>query len=94
MVWPWFAWFYLRVKADKQVQFKGALCLGTFSAITTIVVDFNRWVLIRHPLAITLKDYYVDYPTWNTLSYLIIFATPIAVAFLKDMLAGEKALST
>jgi hypothetical protein len=76
VVRPWFAWLYLREIPNKQVQFKEALRLGTFWVITTILIDLIGWVLIPHPWAMTLEEFYFDYQPWITLIYLIIFATP------------------
>lgn len=82
LVWPVFAWLYLRiVTIEKRKQ--EALRLGAFWAIITIVVDVFVWVLIPHPWAMTFKEMYVDYQPWITLIYLIIFVSPIAVSYIQ-----------
>jgi hypothetical protein len=80
-IWLPFAWLYLRDIALDQRK-REAIRLGAFWAIITIIVDLIGWVLIPHPWAMTFKEFYVDYQPWITFIYLIIFASPIAAAYL------------
>ena len=82
VVWPWFAWWYLRNPPPQVSPAREALRLGTFWAVITIAVDLIGWVLIPHIWRMTLKEFYIDYQPWITLIYLIIFASPIAVGRL------------
>jgi hypothetical protein len=84
LVWPWFAWHYLRSAAPRAPRSREALRLASFWTLTTMVVDLVGWVLIRHPWSLTLREFYVDYQPWITLVYAVIFATPLAVARLMD----------
>jgi hypothetical protein len=79
LFWLPFAWLYLRLfpAGDRKGE---AFRLGIFWCFICIVLDLIGWVLIRHPWAMTFKEFYVDYQPWITLIYLIIFATPILVA--------------
>jgi hypothetical protein len=79
VVWPWFAWLYLRSVTGTRKPGNEALRLGIFWAVITIVIDLIGWVLIPHPWAMTFKEFYIDYQPWITLIYLIIFVTPIAI---------------
>jgi hypothetical protein len=78
VVWPFFAWFYLR-QVTAENRKKEALRLGVFWAAITIVIDLIGWILIPHPWAMAVKEFYVDYQPWITMIYLIILFTPSAV---------------
>jgi hypothetical protein len=77
-IWSIFAWSYLRRIAPERLG-KEARNLGLYWAAITIVLDLIGWVLIPHPWAMTLKEFYFDYQPWITLIYLIILVTPIAI---------------
>ena len=80
LVWPIFAWCYLRpLLPDADVRREG-LRLGLFWSVGTILVDLVGWVMIPHPWRMTLKEFYVDYQPWITLIYLIILMSPILAA--------------
>lgn len=81
LVWPPFAWLYLRGFPTEEAGYE-AFRLGTFWAVTTIIVDLIGWVLIPHPWAMTLKEMYVDYQPWISLIYLIIFASPVGIFYM------------
>jgi len=82
VVWPWFAWLYLRNVPGLRTPGNEELRLWAFWAVITIVIDLIGWVLIPHPWAMTFKEFYVDYQPWITMIYLIIFVTPIAILTL------------
>jgi hypothetical protein len=78
-----FAWMYLRGFATEH-RMSEAVKLGAFWAIICILIDLIGWVLIPHPWAMTFREFYVDYQPWITLIYLVIFASPIIVAYLQQ----------
>jgi len=82
LFWLPFAWMYLRSFAIDSCQ-REALKLGTFWAVICILIDLVGWILIPHPWAMTFKEFYVDYQPWITLIYLVIFASPIVVAYFQ-----------
>ena len=82
LVFPVCAWAYLHgcVSPSLVLALKTSLLWG----IVTIVIDLIGWVLIRHPWALTAKEFYIDYQPWITLIYLAIFAAPfIAYAVMQ-----------
>jgi hypothetical protein len=89
LVWPWFAWLYLRGLPAAQRSREGLL-LGAAWTVATIVVDLVGWVFIRHPWAMTFKEFYVDYQPWITMVYGIIFLSPVAAAWLLNRAASEQ----
>jgi hypothetical protein len=90
LVWPWFAWVYLRRFPAGAPCSREALRLALFWTATTIVVDLVGWVLIRHPWSLTLREFYVDYQPWITLVYAVIFIAPLAVARLIGMQSASR----
>jgi hypothetical protein len=85
LVWPWFAWAYLRRFPAAAPCRREALSLALFWTLTTMVVDLIGWVLIRHPWSLTLREFYVDYQPWITLVYAVIFVSPLAAGRLIDV---------
>ncbi len=79
LFWLPFAWMYLRGFTGVSRPSE-ALKLGTFWVVICIVLDLVGWVLIKHPWAMTFKEFYIDYQPWITLIYLVIFLAPIVVA--------------
>lgn len=84
LFWIPFAWMYLRSFAFEN-RVREALKLGTFWAAICILIDLIGWILIPHPWAMTIKEFYVDYRPWITLIYLVIFLSPIVVSGLQRL---------
>ena len=80
VVWPWFAWWYLRSLSPDVPRAQEGVRLRIFWVVITIIVDLVGWVLIPHPWQMTFKKFYVDYQPWINIIYLIILLTPRAVA--------------
>jgi hypothetical protein len=80
LVWPWFAWLYLRGLSPDVPRAREGIRLGIFWVVITMLVDLVGWVLIPHPWRMTFKEFYVDYQPWINLIYLIILLAPRAVA--------------
>lgn len=86
LFWLPFAWMYLRGFTVNSRPSE-ALKLGTFWVIICIVLDLVGWVLIKHPWAMTFREFYVDYQPWITLIYLVIFLAPIVAARFRTSIA-------
>ncbi len=80
LVWPWFAWLYLRGLSPDVPFAREGIRLGIFWVVITMIVDLVGWVLIPHPWRMTFKEFYVDYQPWINLIYLIILLAPRVVA--------------
>jgi len=74
LIFPLCAWAYLHGCAEPSLilALKTSLLWGG----VTLVIDLIGWVLIRHPWALTAKEFYIDYQPWISLIYLAIFASP------------------
>lgn len=79
LVFPLFAWFYLF--SIDNISLGIALLAGLIWASLTIVIDLFGWVLIKHPWSLSLREFYIDYQPWITITYLVILLSP-ALAYL------------
>jgi len=79
-VWPVFGWLYLRHSTRTLEKQSEALRLGFFWLLATVVIDLFGWVLLPHPWQMTLDQFYVGYQPWISLTYLVIFISPILAA--------------
>lgn len=75
LVFPIFAWLYFL--SINNLSLGVALLVGLVWLSFTIVIDFIGWVLIKHPWSLSFKEFYVDYQPWITLTYLVIFLSPL-----------------
>lgn len=94
LVWPLFAWWYLRSFEPGVSRRREAIQLGIFWSVITIVVDPIGWLLVPHIWRMTLKEFYIDYQPWITLVYLIIFLSPIVVARLSHSTSRQAMQTT
>ena len=79
IIFPIFGLLYLNNINDPTLN--EAIITGAFWAGIAIIIDLVGWVLIKHPLSLTFKQFYVEYQPWITLVYILIFISPI-VSFL------------
>lgn len=71
----------LYLRKVKDLTIKKALLAGALWAGISIVIDLVGWVLIKHPLSLTFRQFYIEYQPWITLVYLAMFIAPV-IAFL------------
>ena len=72
LVWPTFAWLYLR----KRLTLAHARALAWVWLTAAVLVDFIGFVAIGHPGSLATREFYLDYQPWITLIYAAIFASP------------------
>jgi hypothetical protein len=77
LVFPFFAWAYLRRLRAGVAGEREAWRLGAFWCGLTIVLDLVGWVLIPHPWKMPAWQFYVLYQPWITLIYLVILLSPV-----------------
>ena len=75
IIFPIFGLLYLNNISDPTLN--EAIITGAFWAIIAIIIDLVGWVLVKHPLSLTFKEFYVDYQPWITIVYIVIFISPI-----------------
>ena len=79
IIFPIFGFLYLNGLNNPTMN--EAIITGALWAGISIIFDLVGWVLIKHPLSLTFKQFYVEYQPWITLVYIAIFLGPI-IGFL------------
>ena len=79
IIFPIFGFLYMNGLANPAIE--EALITGTIWAGISIIFDLVGWVLIKHPLRLTFKQFYIEYQPWITLIYIAIFLGPV-IGFL------------
>lgn len=74
IVFPLFAWLYLSGLTAPALS--DAIAASLVWGSITVAFDLVGWVLIKHPWALTLKEFYIDYQPWITLIYITIYTSP------------------
>ncbi|MBC7900632.1 MAG: hypothetical protein H7070_11340 [Saprospiraceae bacterium] len=80
MVWIPLSWLYFKTRDETYEIFKEALTLGTFWLILAMLIDLVGFVLIKHPLSLSPRDFYIGQFPWIYLIYAAIFISPICCA--------------
>ena len=74
IVFPFFACLYFN--GFGTVSLSNVTATSILWGTVTVVFDLFGWVLVKHPWSLSLKEFYVDYQPWITLTYLVIYASP------------------
>lgn len=83
-----FGLLYLR--KVKDLTLKMAVATGALWAGISIVIDLVGWVLIKHPLSLTFRQFYIEYQPWITLVYLAMFIAPVIGFFIVNRHSRSK----
>lgn len=75
LIFPIFGWLYMNFLSSPTLA--ESFITGAIWCSICIVFDLIGWVLIRHPWALTFKQFYVEYQPWISLIYIIIFFAPV-----------------
>lgn len=75
VVFSIFGWLYMHGLNLPTIS--SAFITGTVWVSICIIFDLFGWVLIKHPYALTFKQFYVEYQPFITLIYLAIFLGPL-----------------
>lgn len=73
-IFPLFAWLYFLTVGNLTLE--SAAITSLLWGTITLIIDLIGWVLIKHPWSLSLKEFYLDYQPWITLTYLIIYLSP------------------
>ena len=79
IIFPLFAWLYLRAVGDATLD--DAILTTLIWGTLTIIFDLFGWVIIKHPWSLSWKEFYIDYQPWITLTYLVIYLSPLLAFF-------------
>ncbi|MCR5339717.1 MAG: hypothetical protein K6E60_00065 [Saccharofermentans sp.] len=86
-----FGLLYLR--KVKDLTLGKAMATGALWAGISIVIDLVGWVLIKHPLSLTFRQFYIEYQPWITLVYLAMFIAPVIAFLIMDSSRKNKAVA-
>lgn len=83
IIFPIFAWIYYISLSSLSLEtaLLTSLIWGTF----TLIIDLFGWVIIKHPWSLNFKEFYIDYQPWISLTYIIIYITPLMVYWLMQL---------
>ena len=84
IILPIFAYLYF--KGLGVVTLSDVIATSILWGTSAIVIDLVGWVLIKHPLSLTFKRFYVEYQPWITLVYLVMYASPFIAYWLIQVL--------
>lgn len=73
---------YLYFKGLDTVTLSNAIATSILWGTSAIVIDLVGWVLIKHPLSLTFKRFYIEYQPWITIVYLVMYASPFVAYWL------------
>ena len=84
IILPIFAYLYF--KGLDTVTLSNAITTSILWGTSAIVIDLVGWVLIKHPLSLTFRRFYIEYQPWITLVYLVMYASPFIAYWLIQVL--------
>ncbi len=84
IIFPLFAWLYLRAVGDATLD--DAILTALIWGTLTIIFDLFGWVIIKHPWSLSWREFYIDYQPWITLTYLVIYLSPLLAFFALTVL--------
>lgn len=84
IILPIFAHLYF--KGLDTVTLSNVMLTSILWGTSAIVIDFVGWVLIKHPLSLTFRRFYIEYQPWITIVYLVMYASPFIAYWLTKIL--------
>jgi len=84
IILPIFAYMYF--KSLDTITLANVIETSILWGTSAIVIDLVGWVLIKHPLSLTFKRFYIEYQPWITLVYIIMYASPFITYILMNLL--------
>ena len=84
IILPIFAYMYF--KGLDTVTLSNVIATSILWGTSAIVIDLVGWVLIKHPLSLTFRRFYIEYQPWITLVYLIMYASPFITYGIMNLL--------
>lgn len=84
IIFPIIAYIYL--KGLNTITLSNVIATSITWGTSAIVIDLVGWVLIKHPLSLTFRRFYIEYQPWITLVYLVMYASPFIAYWLIQVL--------
>jgi hypothetical protein len=88
LVWTACGWFYFRGHQRGTGSTREAGILGALWLIAAVIVDFVGFVLIKNPLSLTPREFYVGQFPWIYLIYVAVAIGPACSLFLRQRLTS------
>ena len=83
LVWTACGWFYFRGQKLNAGSRREAWMLRAVWLVAAIIVDFVGFVLIKNPLSLTPKEFYIGQFPWIYLIYVMVAIGPACALYLK-----------
>jgi len=77
LVWTLFSYMYFRTSQKRGLNTTAPIYLGLFWLLAAILTDLVFFVLIPSPVALSFHQFYVEYQPWISITYLIVFISPL-----------------
>ena len=89
LVWMTFAWVYFKKRTNTTDPHKESLALGAFWLAVALPVDFIGFVIIKSPISLSPRDFYIGQFPWIYLIYITVFVSPLCYVTLAKALANK-----
>lgn len=77
LIWTIFSYMYFTKNKNRELNITTAFYLSIFWLVTAMLTDLVFFVLIPSPVALTFHQFYVEYQPWISITYLIVFISPL-----------------
>lgn len=84
IILPIFAYMYF--KELDVVTLSNVIATSILWGTSAIVIDLFGWVLIKHPLSLSFRRFYIEYQPWITLVYVVMYASPFITYGIMNLL--------
>ncbi len=91
LVWMAGSWLYFRSSSHIPRTLASSVPLGIFWLAIALPLDFVGFVVIKTPLSLTVRDFYVGQFPWIYLIYLAVFIGPMCYTGMGRILKGAAA---
>jgi uncharacterized membrane protein YkvI len=83
IVWTACGWFYFRGRKLDAYSPREAWILGAVWLVAAVIVDFVGFVVIKNPISLTPKEFYIGQFPWIYLIYVTVTIGPTCALYLK-----------
>jgi hypothetical protein len=77
LVWTAFSYIYFRSNRKSGFNTTSPIYLSFFWLLAAMLTDLVFFVLIPSPVALSFHQFYVEYQPWISITYLIVFISPL-----------------
>jgi hypothetical protein len=77
VIWTVFSYMYFRTNQKRGLNTTAPVYLGLFWLLAAMLTDLVFFVLIPSPVALTFHQFYIEYQPWISITYGIVFISPL-----------------